>query len=403
MRIIYLHQYFVTPDEYGATRSYWFAKKLVERGHNVTIITALSSASKRLPGNYTIDGIKVIYIGGRYNNLQTKFWKVFLFVNFFFKALFIALKQTKTDLIFATSTPLTVGAIALLCKKLKKIPFVFEVRDLWPEFPIQIGAISNPMLIWILRFLEKSIYVNANHIVALSPGMQSGILSTGISIKKISIIPNMSKPDLFYPRIKSIEILTKFGIDASKFNIIHFGAMGPANGLEYIIEAAVLLQNSDRNDICFIFAGYGAVENKLKALVQENELKNVLFTGKHNTYIISELVNCCDASIVSFRNLPVLTTNSPNKLFDSLSAGKPIIVNSGGWTKKLIEEYKCGITVMPDQPHDMANKLVLIRDNDTLLKQMSENARRLSIEVFDKDKLAEHFADMIEEQYMLLN
>lgn len=396
MNIIYLHQYFVTPEEYGATRSYWFAKKLTERGHKVTVISALSSSTKRGKGTYDIDGIRVIYLGGRYSNLHSKFRKLLHFIRYFFSASNELFKQKKTGLVFATSTPLTVGAIALLGKKIRGIPFIFEVRDLWPEFPIQIGAIKNPVIIKTLRWLERSIYRNTLHIVALSPGMKDGIIQAGVEENKITVIPNMSKPDIFYPREKSAEIMASFQIDPAKFNVIHFGAMGPANGLEYVIEAAKILKEESIHDICFVFAGYGAEESKLKSFAEKHQLSNVLFTGKHNTFVISELVNCCDASLVSVKNLPIMKHNSANKLFDSFSAGKPVIINYEGWTKELLDKNSCGFYTNPDSPKDLVNILEKIKNERELLKEMGENARRLSLEVFDKELLAAKLARLLE-------
>jgi glycosyltransferase involved in cell wall biosynthesis len=396
MKILYFHQYFVTPDEYGATRSYWFAKKLVENGHKVIVISALSSTTKRLPGENNIDGIKVIYVGGRYNNLQSKTTKIFHFLRFFVMALYCALREKQISMVYATSTPLTVGALALLYKKLKGGKYIFEVRDLWPEFPIQIGAIRNSFVIKALRKLEKSIYKNAIHIVALSPGMKDGIIQAGIEDSKITIIPNMSKPDLFYPHTKSESIFEDYGINPNHFNIIHFGSMGKANGLEFIIETAIELKKAKVKDVTFVLAGYGSTESLIKKLAIDHQLRNIIFTGKHNTFIMSELVNCCDACIVSFRKLPILTTNSPNKLFDGLSAGKPIIVNSTGWTKDLVEQYECGFYVDSDNPADFVTKLLKCKSDNELLCKWSANARNLSLTTFDKTILSKKFVDLIE-------
>ncbi len=154
MKIIYIHQYFVTPAEPGGTRSYWFAKELINSGHEVTMITS-TNTSHPLPGRFNIDGINVIYVKNDYSNYFSPFRKIISFLKFFIKSILKASKEKQVDLVFATSTPLTVGAIALWLKRLKHWNYVFEVRDLWPEFPIQIGAIKNRLLIRILKRLEK--------------------------------------------------------------------------------------------------------------------------------------------------------------------------------------------------------------------------------------------------------
>lgn len=395
MNVLYIHQYFITPYEPGGTRSYWISRELIKRGHHVTMIT--SSNKHHEPGRVVVDGIDVVYVKNpAYNNYMSALKKVWSFVAFIRNAIKAASKEKNVDIVFATSTPLTIGAVALWLKKRKKWKYVFEVRDLWPEFPIEIGAIKNKFAIKILRKFEKRIYNKSEHVVALSPGMKEGVMNAGTPEEKVSMIPNMAKPDKFFPREPNLEIAKQFDIDLIKFNVIHFGSMGRANGLHYIIEAAKCLRDKGDDTIRFLFMGDGATLPELKELVAKYELSNVFFMGNHGMDIVSEVVNCCDASITSFLNLPILKTNSPNKLFDSLSAGKPIIVNSSGWTKDMVEKENCGFYVDPDNPEDLAVKLINVKDNEELLKIWGENSRRLSLEVYDKDILSAKVADVLE-------
>jgi len=395
MKVVYIHQYFVIPSEPGGTRSYWIAKKLVERGHHVTMIT--SSNNNHTPGRIDIDGIDVIYIKNpAYDNYMSPLKKVWSFVAFIRNAIKAASKEKNVDIVFATSTPLTIGAVALWLKKRKKWKYVFEVRDLWPEFPIEIGAIKNKLAIKFLRRFEKRIYDKSEHVVALSPGMKEGVMKAGTPEEKVSMIPNMAKPDKFFPHEPNQEIANQFGIDLSKFNVIHFGSMGRANGLQYIIEAAKCLRDEGDDDVRFIFMGFGATEPVNRKMAEDYGLHNVQFLGNHKMDVVAEVVNCCDASITTFLNLPVLKTNSPNKLFDSLSAGKPIIVNSAGWTKDMVEQDKCGFFADPTKPEELAEKLLQYKDDKALLKTWGENARRLSLEVYDKDILSGKVADVLE-------
>lgn len=401
MKILYIHQYFVTPQEPGATRSYWISKELVKRGHHVTVITG-NSESKHEPGRFDRDGIDVIYVNNYYNNTQTKIQKVWSFIKFIFQSIKVAAKEKDVDLVYATSTPLTIGAVALALRRIKGWRYVFEVRDLWPEFPIQVGAITNPVFIWLLRKFEKRIYKRSEHVVALSPGMQEGVIKAGTPIEKTSMIPNMSKPDIFYPHEVNMDIVKQFEIDLTKFNVIHFGMLAVANGLEYIVKAAIELKKRGDESIQFLFMGEGAMQPMLEEMVRENDLHNVRFLGNYKVGIVAEVTNCCDASITSFKNLPILATNSPNKLFDSLSAGKTIIVNSAGWTKDMVEKDNCGFYVDPEKSDMLADKLLEVKDNKPLLEEWGKNARRLSVEVYDKAKLSAQVADVLEETYRKL-
>jgi glycosyltransferase involved in cell wall biosynthesis len=397
MRILYIHQYFKTPNEPGGTRSYWISKELVKRGHQVTVITA---ARKGLaPGERDIDGIHVIAVKNEYNNYMSVSRKVWSFVNFIRLAIRKAKKVKDVDLVYATSTPLTVGYIAMQLKKKKGWPYVFEVRDLWPEFPIQIGAIRNKLAIKYLRGLERKIYKNSEFVVALSPGMQDGVVAAGMPVEKTAMIPNMSKPDKFYPHEPNLETAKQFGLDLDKFNVIHFGSMGKANGLEYIIKAARELHKKGDDSIRFVFMGDGSTQPKIKKLAEEYGLNSVTFLGSHPMTIVSEVVNCCDLSITTFLPLPILKTNSPNKLFDSLSAGKPIAVNSAGWTKDLVEKEDCGFYVDAEKPEELAEKLLEIKDDKALLERWGKNSRRLSLEEFDKEILSGKVADVLEKVF----
>lgn len=394
MNILYIHQYFITPNEPGGTRSYWVAQELIKNGHQVTMLTSSSKFIEPVK-EITIDGIKVIYIKEEYNQNMSVFQRLKAFLNFMFKSTQIALKMKDVDLVIATSTPLTIGFPALMLKWIKKIPYVFEVRDLWPEVPIQMGALKNPLIVKLAQFFEKTIYKNAKHVIALSPGMQDGVVKY-ISKEKTSMIPNMAKKDEFWPRGKNVNLSDQLGLKRDSFKIIHFGSLGIANGAESIIESAKLLKDDD--SVEFLFVGGGSTESKLIEECTNSRLNNVKFLGKFPMKDVSEIVNLSDLSMVSFKDLPILYTNSPNKLFDSLSAGKPIIVNSAGWTKDLVENHKCGYYVNPNNPQELVDKILDLKNNNELVELMGNNSRVLAETVFDKSILAKRFVSVIEDQ-----
>ena len=261
MKILYIHQYFKTPLEPGGTRSYWIAQELIKEGHNVTMLTTSSKIDGKVEKK-NIDGINVIYLKVPYNQKMSIFKRLISFFSFMFKSSFYSLKEKEVDLVIATSTPLTVGFPALILKKIKGVPFVFEVRDLWPEVPIQMGAINNKFIRNLAISYEKIIYKNARHIIALSPGMEKGVLKYEKQ-DKVSMIPNMAKIDEFYPREKNLQLISKLGLKKDSFKLIHFGSLGIANGIDSIIESAILLKND--LDVEFIFIGGGSTEEVIKA------------------------------------------------------------------------------------------------------------------------------------------
>jgi glycosyltransferase involved in cell wall biosynthesis len=394
MKILYIHQYFKTPLEAGGTRSYWIAKELIRYGHDVVMLTSTNESGVSIQKK-VIEDIQVIYLKQLYHQNMTVKQRLKAFNGFVWKSIKEGRKQESVDLVIATSTPLTVGITALYLKWFHKIPFIFEVRDLWPEVPIQLGAFKSKFIKKLTRWLEKKIYQNAQHIIALSPGMQAGVLKY-VPREKTTMIPNMSKIDKFWPRDKNQNLMKSIGLSKDTFKIIHFGSLGLANGIDSVLDSAKLLK--DDKTVQFVFLGSGAAEKDLKAYCEQERLQNVVFISKAPMDKTSEIVNFCDASLVSFKDIPILYTNSPNKLFDSLSAGKPIIVNSAGWTKEMVQKHNCGLYANPIDPKNLVDSIKFLQSNPDIVKQMGQNSRKLAETKYDKSLLCKQFVSVIEQK-----
>ena len=395
MHIIYIHQYFNTPDQPGGTRSYWIAKKLVDRGHKVTMIT--SNRNKNASLNYLeVDGFTVKYFNVNYSQKMGILKRISSFLKFsVLTFLYVFKHRRKVDFIYATSTPLTVGISPLLMNIFFNIKYIFEVRDLWPEVPIQLGFIKNKILIKLLRFFEYYFYKCASQVIALSPGMYDGVVDVLKSSNKVFMIPNMSKPEIFYKRPINDEIINTYNINKSNLSIIYFGAIGLTNGLTTVVKYFSKVQDLPVN---FYLAGEGAELEKIKHFIKCNNMKNVFLLGDHPMKKISEIVNCCDVSLISFASFPILNTNSPNKLFDSLSAQKPIIVNSDGWTKDIVERYKCGYYYDFNSFEGFRSMITqIIQDKkDGSLEKKAYRSRAISETEFDKDILTNRICSIVE-------
>lgn len=386
MTILYIHQYFKTPSEPGGTRSYWIAKKMIDKGYKVIMLTCTNEKSKKGKIINT-DGIKVHYLNIPYDQKMGVISRLHSFIKFMVLSIYYLFKlRLKYDKIYATSTPLTVGIPALFGNFFLNKPYIFEVRDLWPEVPIQMGVIKNPFFIFILKKLERLIYRRAKTIITLSPGMKEGVLNENICADKVLMIPNMSKPKEFYPRAKNQYYFEEKILSRDKLNIIYFGSIGKTNGLEEVIN---FFGEIRKKPLELIIAGSGSEKEKLVELTNFNKYHNIKFLGNYDMSVISELVNCCDISLVSFDNIPILSTNSPNKFFDSLSAGKPIIVNSNGWTKDIVINYKCGYYYERGNFESFLKMIdEIMRDKEDFMK-MGEISRNLSLTMFDKERLTE--------------
>lgn len=378
MKIIYIHQYFRTPQEGGPIRSYYLAKGLVDNGFDVEMITSHSKNEKVVKD---VDGIKVHYLPAPYSNLMSFKRRIISFLKFMYLAVDEASKIKNADLCYATSTPLTVGLAAIKIKERFGIPYIFEVRDLWPEAPVQMGALTNP---WLQRYaedLERRIYNEAEKIVALSPGIHSGIQRKSGS-KSISMIPNMSDVGFFERQEKDQILEDRFNAN-NKFVVSYFGAIGKANKLDYFLEAAKQSLES-KIPAKFIIVGEGSERIRLEDLSKKVGITNIDFLPFMNKSELREMLNITDAAYISFDNKPILETNSPNKFFDALASGKMVITNTRGWLQELSEKYNCGFYTDPERPDEFVKKLIPFLEDKAKLDKAQSNARMLGENTFSR-------------------
>ena len=397
MKIIYLHQYFATRQSITSTRSYEIAKKLVSKGHEVYVITTDTFLINEIPYKeekgvkyFLIDGIEIRAKYNHYSNYMGTYQRVKSFLSFMNGAYEIGKKMRDVDILFSTSTPLTIAIPTLRLSKKLKVPYVFEVRDLWPEAPRQMGVIKSRLMFNLLKRLEKKTYTRADHIIGLSPGMVEGIAEY-VTEGKITMIPNMSDIDLFqnieFRDTEKERIVKKYNLEG-KFILSHIGAMGEANGLDYLIDAATILKERGETNIVIAIGGDGKVKPKLEKLCQARNLNNVIFYGYIPRKDIPDVTSLSHLTMTSFKNLPILETNSPNKFFDSLAAGKPIVVNSAGWTKNIVEKNEIGFYVNPQIPSELSDLLVKLQYRRNELSLLEEKIKRIAKSDYNADSLS---------------
>jgi len=400
MHILYIHQHFATPKGSTGTRSYEFARRWVKAGHNVTMVTGCYDIGGLPPGKklyrkLDIEGINIVVVGTKYSNKQSYIRRIFSFMSFGILGLYAGLKTENVDVIYATSTPLTVGVTARILKWFKHAPYVFEVRDRWPEIPIELGIIKNRILKKLLLLLEKSIYKRSSAIVALSPGMAEGIKKVLTVERPVEVVPNSCDIDIFRPEIDGALIREKYRW-VNKLVLLHFGAMGKTNGLDFVIKAADRLE--DNHDVQFVLAGDGNLKRTFTKKIKKLGLNNIEIIDAVPKEKLPELVAACDVAIVIFANFTVLENNSANKFFDSLSAGKPILLNYSGWQRKILEENDAGFGCDLWDMGQFVEKVSYLNSHRKQLKSMGQNARRIAMEKFDRDKLAAQVLSLLEEQ-----
>ena len=393
MKILYIHQYFKTPEEGGVVRSYYLAKGLVAHGYEVEMITAHNQKKYK---KVVRDGITIHYLPVFYDNKLGFIKRVYAFLKFVRLARKKATEIKNVDICYAMSTPLTVGMIALWIKKRLGIPYYFEVGDLWPEAPIQMGAIKNRFLKKGLYDFEKKVYQEADKLIALSPSIRNSMEKTAPG-KQTFIIPNMSDCSFFDMEIKHKELEEKFNVE-NKFVITYFGAVGKANHLEFLVNAAEKCLDLR---VRFLVMGYGSELNRIKKLAAQKNIQNLTFLPYGNKENLREVLNITDAVYVSYADVPVLETGSPNKYFDALASGKLIIQNFGGWLKEITETNNCGFYTNPHKPNELIEKLQPILEDKKLLLHQQKNARSVAKSYFSKALQVQKLLKIFDNEYQM--
>jgi glycosyltransferase involved in cell wall biosynthesis len=401
LHILYIHQYFATPRGSTGTRSYEFARRWVAKGHRVTMLTSttsltsedLAQARGRFFKKFVVDGINVLALAVPYRQQMSVFKRCLSFLAFMQLALIMALLIPKVDVIYATSTPLTIGIPAIAAKWFRRKKFVFEVRDQWPESVVEVGILRNKFLISIMMWLEKFIYKNASAIVAVSDGMAEDIAKVAPKGKHICVIPNGADLDLFRPDIDGIEIRQKRNWD-DKLILVHAGTMGKVNSLGFVIDAARKLK--EYKDVLFLLIGQGSGKSDLENKIKEFGLTNVEIIPPVPKKQLPPFLAAADIAMV-IGCLQISEKHaSANKFYDGLAAGKPMLLNYYGWQGKLLEDNAAGLGCKLCDVDEFAEKVLYLNSRRDELNEMGRNARRLAEEMFDREKLASKALAQIE-------
>ena len=402
MRVLYFHQYFSTPSGSTGTRSYEMAQSLITRGHEVTVVcgsgrmSSTGLAGKPVKGTRRgkVDGIDIIELDLPYSNYDSFLKRSWIFLLFAWQSIGLAL-SLKYDLLFATSTPLTAGIPGIFATLLRRKPFVFEVRDLWPELPREMGVITNPVILWAMGVLEWMSYHSARGCIGLSPGIVQGITRRGISPDRVAMVPNGCDLEMFNPLFG--DVLRPDGVGEGDFVAVFTGAHGIANGLDAVLDVAKVLTERRRSDIRLVFIGDGKLKPALVARAEREGLVNCLFIDSVSKLKLTAYLRGADAGLMLLANVPAFYYGtSPNKFFDYIAIGLPVLNNYPGWLAGMIKDNNCGLAIEPDNPIAFANALEKMADNPLLRKEMSSNARNFAVKEFDRAKLGNNFVNFLE-------
>lgn len=399
LKVLYFHQHFTTPRGAGGTRSYEFARRLAQAGHDVTIVCG-SGGATGLAGPFEagrrsgrVEEFRVVEFELPYANRQSFRRRAATFLRFAWRSLGVVWRHD-CDVVFCTSTPLTAALPGIFAKVVRRTTFVFEVRDLWPELPRAMGVIRNPLILGAMSFLEWTAYRYADGLIGLAPGISEGLARFGAPASRIRTIPNGCDLADFGgsgPRWRPAQISDQ------AFLAVFSGAMGIANNAEAALAAAAVLKRRGRRDIWLLLIGDGARWDAIAARVEAEQLDRVVVHPAIPKTRMRELLRGCDVGLQMLANVPAFYRGtSPNKFFDYLASGLPVLVNYPGWLAELIERERCGIAVAPENPEAFADALETLADDREKAAAMGSRGRRLGEMEFDREDLASSFCEFVE-------
>jgi len=400
MNVLYFHQHFSTPNGSTGIRSYEMAQRLLKRGNQVTMVcgsygggeTGLTSGFIKGRREGTVDGIHIIEFDLAYSNTDGLVKRAGTFLKFAIKSISIALTY-KYDVVFATTTPLTAGIPGIFARWLRGKPFVFEVRDLWPELPKEMGVIKNPLVLTAMSILEWCSYRSAHRCIGLSPGIVEGIKKRGVKANKVEIVPNGCDLTIF---ADDVALWRPDGVADTDLMAVFTGTHGLANGLDAALNAAKELKKRGRNDIKVVLVGQGKLKEDLQARAKREDLDNVIFHSPVNKSKLAELMKGADIGLQLLANIPAFYYGtSPNKFFDYISAGLPVLNNYPGWLAGMIKDNNCGYAIEPDNALAFADALENAADNKDSLPAMGERAQALAKRDFNRHNLADKWVTWV--------
>lgn len=405
MHILLIHQAFTSLNEPGGTRHHELARYLVEKGHQFTVIASPVSYLTGKSGTIRIpwitrqeeQGITILRTY-TYPALHRSFFhRIVGFLSFMFSSFFAALGVKRIDLVWGTSPPIFQGLTAWLVARLKGVKFLFEVRDLWPDFAIAVGVLRQPLIIRSSRWLERFLYTHADRVLINSPGFTSHVQTHGA--RQIDLIPNGSDPRMFDPSLDGLNFRLEHHLE-DKFLVLYAGAHGLSNDLGVVLQASRLLQ--DHPEIAIVLLGDGKDKPALVQQAEELKLNNLYFIPPLPKLEMPAALAAADACIAILKPIPQFATVYPNKVFDYMAAGKPVILAIKGVICEVIESVHAGISVEPGDAAGIAEAIRKLADNPAMGKAMGRRGREYVESHFDRavlaSKLEKIFQDVIEKE-----
>ena len=397
MHILLIHQAFAALDEPGGTRHHELARYLAQKGHKVTVIASpvsyLTGNGQQKRGRKQVDDLGVTIIRSyTLPVLHRSFvWRILSFLSFMVSSFINGLFVRKVDLVWGTTPPIFQGPTAWLLARLKGTPFLLEVRDLWPAFAVAVGVLKNKTLIRLSEWLERFLYKHADLVMVNSPGYIDHVKTRGA--REVALIPNGADPEMFDPADDGAAFRQAQGLK-DQFMVLYAGAHGLSNDLNVVLDAAALLK--DNPAIRIVLLGDGKEKPRLETRAAEMGLSNVLFLPPIPKAEMPEALAASDACLAILKPIELYKTTYPNKVFDYMAAGKPVILAIDGVVRMVVEDAQAGIPVTPGDPEALANAITDLASNPAKCRKMGKNGRLAIENQFSRIELAEKFTALLE-------
>ena len=388
MRITYIHQHFVLPGEPGGSRPYEFARRMAAAGHEVTMICGRDEAMDK-----TVDGIHVRRLAIPYRNEMSKRERITSFFNFLVRASVVS-ARVPADVVYASSTPLTVAVPGIVAKFTQRAPLVAEIRDLWPEVPIKLGYLNNPVAIFLAKQLEKAFYAASSEVVALSPSMADGVEEVAPK-KRVTVIPNASDFERFDVPDEQRAAFRKEQGWGDDVVAVYAGGFGMSYQLEWLVDLAAQLRRDGVENVRFVLLGQGSDSDALYQRAENAGLDaDAMFLGRQPKEDVAKYVSAADIALSPLRDDPCLEGNSLNKVFDAMAASRPVVFNHGGWLEEAATENDAGWRLSRDIPTAAKRFAEIISDRDEM-RAAGQRNRELGEKRFARDSLYNQLIEVL--------
>ncbi len=400
MHILLIHQAFAALGEPGGTRHHEFARLLRQAGHRVTVlggqISYLTGSRAGASGwvSRDVDDVGVrIWRTYTYSGWHRSFFhRILSFLSFMLSSFLVGLRVPAVDLVWGTSPPIFQGLTAWALARLKGAAFIFEVRDLWPAFAVAVGVLRQPLLIRAAEWFERFLYRHADRVVVNSPGFEAHVRERGAS--QVDLIPNGVDVDMFAAMPDASDYRRAHGLKGA-YVVLYAGAHGMSNDLGVVLDAAELLQGQD--DIHVLFVGDGKEKQALVREAARRQLQHVHFQPPVPKQEMPQVLAAADSCLAILKPLEAYKTTYPNKVFDYMAAGKPVLLAIDGVVREVVEQAQAGMFVPPGDPGALAEAIRTLAADREAGREMGRRGRAYVSEHFNRPQLAQRLAKLMQE------